>query len=86
MESILELQKARKIGSLAVMNIGFDRPTDERTVELTFTAIEWSDAISACAKIKKLAAAMRPAQITTQAGTADHNSSTSAHPTEREVH
>jgi len=32
---ILELQKARKFGCLAVVNIGVDRTTGERTFELT---------------------------------------------------
>jgi hypothetical protein len=59
---ILELQKARKIGCLAVVNVGFDRTTGERTVELSFAAIEWSAAVAVCAKVKKLAAAVHGAQ------------------------
>jgi hypothetical protein len=56
-QPILELQKTRKIGCLAVVNIGFNRLSGERATELTFTALEWSDAVSLCAKIKKLALA-----------------------------
>jgi hypothetical protein len=52
---ILELQKASKIGCLAVVNFGFDRSTGERTVELSFATLEWSHAVSISAKIKKLA-------------------------------
>jgi hypothetical protein len=33
-----------------------EKQTSQIAVELTFTALEWSDAISVCAKIKKLAA------------------------------
>jgi hypothetical protein len=65
---ILELQKARKIGCLAVVNIGFDRASGERTIELTFTALEWSDAISICAKIQKLRAAVHAVQPLAESG------------------
>jgi hypothetical protein len=59
---ILELQKTRKIGCLAVVNFGFDHTTGERTVELSFAALEWSAAVAVCAKVKKLAAAVNGAQ------------------------
>jgi hypothetical protein len=52
---ILDMQAARKAGCLAVVNFGLDRSTGERTVELSFAALEWSHAVSICTKIKKLA-------------------------------
>jgi hypothetical protein len=54
LRAIIELQKAREIGCLAVVNFGFDRTTGERTVELSFACLEWSNAVSICGKIKKL--------------------------------
>jgi hypothetical protein len=57
---ILDTQDSRKIGCIAVVNFGFDRTTGERTVELSFAALEWSAAVAVCAKVKKLAAAVAP--------------------------
>jgi hypothetical protein len=57
LRAILELQKAREIGCLAVVNFGFDRSTGERTVELSFACLEWLDAAAISRKIKKLGAA-----------------------------
>ena len=83
---ILELQKACKIGCFAVVNLGVDRGTGEKIVDLAFRALEWSDAIAIRAKVRKLAAATRPAQIAVQASVRDHRSSTRAPLTERDVH
>jgi hypothetical protein len=76
---ILELQKTRKIGCLAVVNFGFDRSTGEQTVELSFACLEWSAAIAVCAKVKKLAAAMRPSKPLTQSGSLPTRASMYAH-------
>jgi hypothetical protein len=70
---ILELQKDCEIGCLAVVNIGVDRTTGERTFELTFTTLDWSDAVAVCAKVKKLAAAVDGAQPLATPDPSDHN-------------
>jgi hypothetical protein len=67
---ILELQKTRKIGCLAVVNFGFDHTTGERTVELSFACLEWSAAVAVCAKITKLGAALPPTQPLAHPGAA----------------
>jgi hypothetical protein len=59
---ILDMQADRKLGCIAVVNFGFDRSTGDRTVELSFACLEWSDAVAICNKIKKLAAAVHAAQ------------------------
>jgi hypothetical protein len=41
------------------VNFGFDRTTGERTVELSFACLEWSDAVAICNKIKKLSIATK---------------------------
>jgi hypothetical protein len=58
---------------LAVVNIGVDRTTGERIFELTFTALDWSDAVAVCAKVKKLAAAVHGAEPLAESGLSDHN-------------
>jgi hypothetical protein len=65
---ILDTQDSRRIGCIAVVNLGFDRTTGERTVELSFAALEWTDAVAICRKIKKLAAALPPAQPLAESG------------------
>jgi hypothetical protein len=67
---ILELQRACKIGCLAVVNFGFDRTTRECAVELSFAALEWTDAVAVCAKVKKLAAALPPTGPLAESGPA----------------
>ena len=51
---ILDIQDSRKIGCISVVNFGFDRTTGERTVDLSFAALEWTDAVAICRKIKNL--------------------------------
>ena len=63
LRAILELQKARKIGCLAVVNFGVDPSTGERTVELSFACLEWDDAVAICRKIKKLPAVGDPVMV-----------------------
>jgi hypothetical protein len=69
---LLDIQASRKFGYIAVMNFGFDRTTGERTVELSFAALEWSAAVAVCAKVKKLAAAVHGAQPLADPGSSDH--------------
>jgi hypothetical protein len=73
---ILDMQASTKIGCIPVVNFGFDRTTGERTVELSFAALEWSNAVAICRKIKKLAAAIPTAQPLPESGPSDHNWST----------
>lgn len=65
---ILDIQASRKIGCVAVVNFGFDRTTGERTVELSFAALEWLDAVAICRKIKELATALPPTQQIAESG------------------
>jgi hypothetical protein len=65
---ILDMQASTKIGCIAVVNFGFDRTTGERTVELSFAALEWSNAVAICRKIKKLATALSPTQQIAESG------------------
>jgi len=73
---ILDTQDIRKIGCIAVVNFGLDRTTGERTVELSFAALEWRAAVAVCATIKKLAAAVHGAQSLAESGPSDQNSRT----------
>ena len=48
-------------------------------VESPFACLEWSAAIAVCAKVKKLAAAMRPSKPLTQSGSLPTRASMYAH-------
>lgn len=60
---VLYMQTARRVGYIAVVNFGFDPNSGERIIELSFACLEWDDAVAICRKIKKLAAALPPAEL-----------------------